>query len=409
VKVTLPGHCPIESSARSLAHDASHSVVPSETLDAPDWSSLLEKHGFLVVVRIRDVPQLAPGNRCLSVKPGQPNCLVLTADGSHPGALEFHLDHIFPPQASNLDLAPLMSLFCPQTLQGPDAFIIADGQSGSGKTFTMMQGGTHSVVDLVARVLYVNAQTCSEIELSGVEFWDNTVLDLLLHPPARLERSSAKQPGRFVRPKTPEAFEKHVAEMMQSRHTRLTALNQQSSRGHLLLTIRLGRSTGKPRFLWLLDLAGSENEVTNPDKTMQSESLFISSSRTALKTAFGDRARPNRDSKVILSVFHHPTVADSFQLTSSLLACLQPEVQTVYIGHLRPDREHHSATRSTVDFAMSVSMRSARYGPSTILFKLTVAPDRQGSLQNEADEAVIRLQMFDPLHRLFSTRGATPG
>ena len=172
------------------------------------------------------------------------------------------------------DVEPLVT----SVLDGYNVCIFAYGQTGSGKTFTMEGPAENPGVNLRAlgRLFQVIADRKSDytytVTVSVLEIYNETIRDLLRDPDqdAPLKHDIHEgQSGVYVDDLTEVAVQnlETVQKLLRighdNRHVAETRMNADSSRSHLVLTVKaLGQNlTAKTSFvgkLSLIDLAGSE-------------------------------------------------------------------------------------------------------------------------------------------------------
>ncbi|KAJ3114380.1 hypothetical protein HK100_001683 [Physocladia obscura] len=170
--------------------------------------------------------------------------------------------------------------------------VMAYGQTGSGKTFTMASIAQLLVDDLPI----VDGQ--SKISVSVLEIQGDVIRDLS----ADADHSNQQQPKVLLDAKglpvltnvreLPASSKQDVLDYFrqgfESRTTRATAKNRESSRSHFICSIRLAnpdQENGTGVEIKLVDLAGSEagNDKKEHDAATLKESVAINKSLSALK------------------------------------------------------------------------------------------------------------------------------
>jgi len=237
-----------------------------------------------------------PGLRVLArVRPslGAPWATV-HADGATvqlgQGALRrcFAADCALGPQATQEHVYAQVQPLVLAALRGHSCCVLAFGQTASGKTHTMVGGGSPDTAGVLARCLaqLFAARPCgAALGVTMLEVNNEQVRDLLAEagPGGSGERESCAAfgsaigtPARRGRPSLPirhaggagrcvgaselkalslEEAHAALARGVQARQSSVTAANAVSSRSHLLIGLSLGPQAGR---LWLVDLAGSE-------------------------------------------------------------------------------------------------------------------------------------------------------
>ncbi|XP_077022601.1 kinesin-like protein KIFC2 isoform X2 [Tamandua tetradactyla] len=217
------------------------------------------------------------------LRPGCPSRLVATEPG--PGGIvttcyrgrqrRFHLDWVFPPDASQEEVFGELEPAVLSCLRGYSVCIFTYGQTGTGKTYSME--GPPEDPGIAPRALQslfreMGAGGQHRVTLSMVEVYNEAVRDLLAQgPPQRLavRQGPAGQGGVQVAGLTHwdvpnlDTLHQMLSLARSNRATAATAMNQHSSRSHALVTLML-RAASSPQgpgttgTLHLVDLAGSE-------------------------------------------------------------------------------------------------------------------------------------------------------
>eukprot|EP01147_Barroeca_monosierra_P004560 gene4560-6761_t len=162
----------------------------------------------------------------------------------------FELDHVFSPESTQENVFEAARDVITSCIDGFNVCIFAYGQTGSGKTFTM--DGPDSNPGLNRRALghlfeivkEKQNDWCYEIEVSVLEIYNETVVDLLADKPSKkgLEIRHGKD-GPYV-----EGLSTHVVssadevrnyfhQAQRLRSTSSTDMNERSSRSHALLIV----------------------------------------------------------------------------------------------------------------------------------------------------------------------------
>ncbi|XP_020026565.2 kinesin-like protein KIFC2 isoform X2 [Castor canadensis] len=217
------------------------------------------------------------------LRPGTPSSLVNLEPG--PGGTvttcyrgrqrRFHLDWVFPPDASQEEVFRELEPAVLSCLRGYSVCIFTYGQTGTGKTYSMEgppedPGIAPRALQLLFREMGTGGQ--HRVTLSMVEIYNEAVRDLLAPgPPERLavRQGPAGQRGIQVAGLTHwdvgnlETLHQMLSLGRSNRATAATAMNQHSSRSHAVVTLTLCAASSQrtPRTagtLHLVDLAGSE-------------------------------------------------------------------------------------------------------------------------------------------------------
>ena len=248
-------------------------------------NALQEARGSIrVLARARPLSrgELSGGEASALAFPSHSALALSEAEGAAPS--DFSFDACLGETASQAALYDEASPAVCSVLQGQYVCVMAYGQTGAGKTFTMQGGGgTPGLVQLAAAELIEEAQqlraaraaqgqTLSvRFEASMLEVYNEKVLDLLTRSGGgdNLEVRAAADgtvsvPGLTRRDvDSAEAIGRLLAEGQERRHTHATLMNAGSSRSHLILTLHAHLRSEPDGVEWrgklhLVDLAGSE-------------------------------------------------------------------------------------------------------------------------------------------------------
>lgn len=255
-------------------------------------------------------------------------------------------------------------------LEGYNGTIFAYGQTGCGKTHTMIgrdNGKDNSELGIIPNAFnhiinYIkNIQDTSKkflVRSSFIEIYNEEVRDLLINPPSnkKLELREDPKSGLFI--KDLSILEIHSFDDMnklmnmgsKNRHTGETSMNAQSSRSHCIFTVYveiadLSDQSEKKKIkagkLNLVDLAGSERQSkTHTTGKALDEAKKINLSLTALSNVINSLVEqkshiPYRDSK----------------LTRLLQDSLGGNTKTVMIAAVSPSSFNYDETLSTLRYA----------------------------------------------------------
>eukprot|EP00741_Cyanophora_paradoxa_P021668 tig00000241_g20914.t1 len=314
----------------------------------------------------------------------------LTVDGPS-GKKAFEFDRVYglgTTQAQVFeDTKPLVT----SVLDGFNVCIFAYGQTGSGKTYTM-EGPEHdrgvnyrAIRELFNLALVEHATSFDyEINLSLLEIYNEIVQDLLVDPKEQKKLEvRMSQGGSYVEGlvRVPVRGEKDVSQWMEAasrnRRTAQTAMNTDSSRSHLVLTVYVEgtskatgmRTTGK---LNLIDLAGSERiskSLAAGDRLKEAQAInkSLSALGNVIAALAGKNSHvPYRDSKLTM------VLQDSLSGDSKMLMFVQ----------IRPSFEHQSETMCSLNFAMrarSVELGQAKRHLDAINPRRSPSPGDEGA------------------------------
>eukprot|EP00276_Gloeochaete_wittrockiana_P008853 CAMPEP_0184658688 /NCGR_PEP_ID=MMETSP0308-20130426/26510_1 /TAXON_ID=38269 /ORGANISM="Gloeochaete witrockiana, Strain SAG 46.84" /LENGTH=870 /DNA_ID=CAMNT_0027097865 /DNA_START=48 /DNA_END=2660 /DNA_ORIENTATION=+ len=284
------------------------------------------------------------------------------------GKKSFEFDRIFSPACNQEqvfeDTRPLVT----SVLDGYNVCIFAYGQTGSGKTYTMEgppsdRGVNYrALAELFRLAISENAADYDyDIRVSLLEVYNEQINDLLADPKEGRRDVRSGPSGTYIPDLTmvPVKSDEEVGKVMEmgsrNRKVGATAMNTDSSRSHLVLTVYVEgvnkatgiRSTGK---LNLVDLAGSERlskSLATGDRLKEAQS--INKSLSALGNVIASLAQKNA----------HVPYRDS-KLTMVLQDSLAGDSKTLMFVQLRPSELHVSETVCSLNFAQRV--RSVELG-----------------------------------------------
>ncbi|GLC49983.1 hypothetical protein PLESTB_000329700 [Pleodorina starrii] len=278
----------------------------------------------------------------------------------------FSFDRVFIPGTSQenvfLELAELVQ----SALDGHKVCIFAYGQTGSGKTYTML-GNRESpgVIPRAMQQIFESGQKLASqdwqfnMQASMLEIYNEDIRDLLSRKKDENKKHQVTHDANGVTTVTDltvvdvnrtEAVEQLLAQAMDKRTVGCTQLNEQSSRSHMVFTMRIeGHNTATDAkvsgVLNLIDLAGSER-VKESGATGQrlKEAQAINKSLSAL----GD---------VIMAIANkadHIPFRNS-KLTYLLQPCLGGDSKTLMFLNVAPTREFASESLCSLRFGAKVN------------------------------------------------------
>jgi kinesin family member 2/24 len=242
--------------------------------------------------------------------------------------------------------SPLLAL----SVGGASTCVLCYGQTGSGKTFT-----TSGLMKLFAADIGPYLDTHS-ISMAVVEVQSGVNVDLLTSTPVQVVEDGSGEIQLLGASEYPIENSRHMLELIASaaaaRSTKATGRNEQSSRSHMIVRVRFvpkATTWAKPGFLFVADLAGSENTADSAthDKTRQMEAKFINSSLMTLKDCIRARAMCGSSDKHLHIPFRQSPLTlilrDCFELAvrrptkTVVIACTSPLLRDARhtIGTLR--------------------------------------------------------------------------
>jgi len=289
------------------------------------------------------------------------------------GPKVFPYDSCFGPSASQEQIFEDTKRLIQSAIDGYNTCVFAYGQTGSGKTYTMYgskerPGITPRAIEELYHILGQMESFCDiKVSCHMVELYLDTLKDLLQSkenkkPSQNLE---IKEDGKgmvyiqnvTIKPApTKEDLSKIIKMGMMNRTTSGTAMNDFSSRSHLIVNIVIEihnlhtdqRTIGK---LSLVDLAGSERASkaqTNPKQLNEAKAINKSLSAlgdviSALSSqVLGDRDRfvPYRNNK----------------LTMLMKDCLGGTAKTLMFVNVSPADTNFEETQTSLNYATRVKL-----------------------------------------------------
>jgi len=292
-------------------------------------------------------------------------------------------------------------------LQGYNGTVFAYGQTGCGKTYTMV--GVQSDPDLRGIIpnsfshifSYIGESqkdTCFLVRCSYSEIYNEEVRDLLNYDPkTKLELKESKDQGVYVKNlsmqvvKSIEDIEKAMDFGNSHRITKETNMNERSSRSHAIFTIHIetSESSGDKQMikagkLNLVDLAGSERQKkTGVSGDRLKEAIEINLSLSALGNVI---------SALVDGNVKHVPYRDS-KLTRLLQDSLGGNTKTLMIAVVSPADYNFDESLSTLRYASRAKF---------IQNKPKVNEDPKDAMLREYAEEIQRLK------KMLEERGGEP-
>ena len=241
-------------------------------------------------------------------------------------------------------------------LKGYNASILAYGQTGTGKTFTIEgeedePGIIYQVVTDILRDLK-NEKDCT-LTASYLQIYNETITDLLSSKKGKnLDVKKDKTFGMFVENasekvvNTIEQAYDIIAKGANNRVTASTKANDQSSRSHAVFILKLEKKVSEKEKivskLFLVDLAGSERiAITGVKGARLEEAKKINTSLSELSNVILSLSKPGKK---------HVNYRNS-KLTRLLENSLGGNSFTSLIATVSPSHESLNETISTLKFA----------------------------------------------------------
>ena len=277
----------------------------------------------------------------------------------------FSFDKVFQPVEEQPKVFEEISMLVQSALDGYKVCIFAYGQTGSGKTHTML--GTDEAPGMIplslAQIFESSAAMAEDgwefrMQASMLEIHNEEIRDLLSKAKTDPKTHSIKHDAtgttvnalKVVEVKDAAQVSSLLQRAAKARSVGKTQMNEQSSRSHMVFTLRLdgtnsktGQSVGG--VLNLIDLAGSERlsrSGATGDRLKETQSINKSLS------ALGDviLSLHNRDS--------HVPYRNS-KLTYLLQPCLGGESKTLMFVNVAPSVDSANETLCSLRFAAKVN------------------------------------------------------
>ena len=277
----------------------------------------------------------------------------------------FPFDYVYPMETTQREVYDQVAFpIVDSIFQGYNGTVFAYGQTGCGKTFTMMgivtDPNLKGIIPNAFSHIFGFIKTEGEskrffLRCSFVEIYNEEVRDLLGNKDKKLDIREDPKKGtilkdlNYVTIKSPADIEKCLEKGNKNRHVGQTSMNDQSSRSHSLFTVYLeieekgenGNSRIKSGKLNLVDLAGSERVgKTNATGQTFDEGKKINLSLTALGSVIDALSQnrkyiPYKDSK----------------LTRLLADSLGGNTKTVMFANISPASYNYDETLGTLRYA----------------------------------------------------------
>lgn len=312
----------------------------------------------------------------------------------------FSFDNVFAPDCAQEKIYEESAFSLVESVvEGYNGTIFAYGQTGCGKTFTMMGVPDHETLkgviprtfSHIIKIIDSSKDKNFLVRCSYIEIYNEEIRDLLSdNVKAKLELKESQDKGVFIKDLN-MMIVKSVAEMDRfmnlgnnSRTTGETLMNKDSSRSHSIFSIYIEVSQkdekGNERFiagkLNLVDLAGSERQSktgATGDRLKEANKINLSLS-----------ALGNVISALVDGKSSHVPYRDS-KLTRLLQDSLGGNTKTVMIAAVSPADYNYDETLGTLRYASRAK---------NIQNKPKVNEDPKDALLKEYAEEIKKLKMM---------------
>ncbi|XP_014853718.1 PREDICTED: uncharacterized protein LOC106924499 isoform X1 [Poecilia mexicana] len=278
----------------------------------------------------------------------------------------YHFDQVFGEESSNEEVYlktayPLVQ----HMLSGGKATCFAYGQTGAGKTHTMLgssPAGT-GLYALAVRDIFAHLSATSASLLVYVSFFEiycGQLYDLLEHRKRLFAREDGKKVVhisglRDIRVDSVSSLLEVISQGTAERTQGTSGVNPLSSRSHALLQIQLRNLNHQiAGRIWFVDLAGSEraSDAKEPNKQSRMEGAEINQSLLALKECI--RSLDKEES--------HTPFRQS-KLTQVLKDSFVGDSKTCMIANISPGHSATEHTLNTLRYADRVKELRGQNGP----------------------------------------------
>ncbi|CAD8107920.1 unnamed protein product [Paramecium primaurelia] len=326
-----------------------------------------------VIVRMRPFNQREKEN-------GSKPCVLVNEDtnslelrNSQDNELKnFTYDYVFGAETPQLQIYQKTAFNLVESVaDGYNGTIFAYGQTGCGKTFTMigdptnenMKGIIPRTFDQIISLINNNSDSNKKFLLrcSYIEIYNEEIHDLLSKDVKQKYELKEGQQGVFIKDlnivvvRTTQEMDKYMQIGTQNRSVGATAMNKESSRSHCIFTVyiecSLTDSKGNERItagkLNLVDLAGSERQ----SKTQATGDRL----KEATKINLSLSALGNVISALVDGKTSHIPYRDS-KLTRLLQDSLGGNTKTIMIAAISPSDFNYDETMSSLRYASRAKM-----------------------------------------------------
>ncbi|GBF87705.1 kinesin [Raphidocelis subcapitata] len=286
--------------------------------------------------------------------------------GQAPQKHSFGFDKVFAPTATQESVFEEISELVQSALDGHKVCIFAYGQTGSGKTYTML--GSESQRGIIPRAIQQIFEGSRALGTQGwmftmqasmLEIYNEEYKDLLARGKGTGKKHNVVHDASGVTTVSdltlvdvdgPSAVQSLLSRAMEKRSVGCTAMNEQSSRSHMVFSLRIDGVNASSQLkvggvLNLIDLAGSERvKESGATGVRLTEAQNINKSLSALgdvifSLANKDKHVPFRNSK----------------LTWLLQPCLGGDAKTLMFVNVSPATEYANESLCSLRFASKVN------------------------------------------------------
>ena len=260
----------------------------------------------------------------------------------------FSFDCVLTPPISTRAVFEQVEPLTQAALEGFNLCIIADGQSGSGKSYTMMNGPdpiAGSTVTSLFTELHASRDSDYKVSVtcSILEFYQNRARDLVSNTEVKIPQSCSIPVGYSCHPLyTAGNLDPLMREACAQRTDRSTDQNKHSSRGDLVIIITITKDYLPDRRrlvsnLLFVDLAGSES-FSSSSSEHDEEVKTIKKGRESLK-------------QMMIAYQESRDLIPDNELTRLLRRYCNSRSKIILLATTSPHHKDYKATLATLDFA----------------------------------------------------------
>lgn len=332
--------------------------------------SIKDPDSIKVYLRLRPLNTKEQADGCHNLLTHEGNSVfVAKADEERK---KFTYDHVFGPSEAQIGVFKTIGCnLVDSFLEGYNCTVFAYGQTGTGKTHTMMgnpfdenlRGLQPRCLEYLFYALKQHSDAENLIKITYVEIYNEKIIDLLSDKDSSLSLREDIEKGVFIENvkevvvnSYSEAYE-IIGQGLKRRHVGETGMNEQSSRSHSVFTIhyqtyekRAECSSFKTAKFNFVDLAGSERQkLTKSVGDRLKEGCNINRSLAVLGDVINSLADNTRGRAKFVRY------RDS-KLTFLLKNSLGGNSKTAFIANVSPSSSYVIETLSTLMFAQRAKM-----------------------------------------------------
>lgn len=355
---------------------------------------------------------------------GDPSCVeYLDKDNVKIRGLQqpFTFDRVFPPPTDQAEIfTDAVKPTVEGVLRGYNGCVLAYGQTGAGKSHTMMgpqvTGEQRGMIPRMVEYLFANKPADHKVKVGYMEIYNEKVRDLLGEGTDLKVQENPGGGGFHVKGLTEISIENGAAQVYaimqrgdRQRSTAATHMNVNSSRSHSVFLVDVwGPQTHSK--LVLVDLAGSEKvaktgargsvleEAANINRSLSSLGMVVNALAQASDTMDSSNGGGSNDSTQDQQQRDSPHIPfrDS-KLTRILQDSLAGNSRTSLIVHCSPSESQISESVSTLRFGIR-----AKHVKTTPKISFIQQQQQQQSQQHQQQQHQLLLMQYQALQQQHS-------